>query len=306
MKIILTLFILGLFNPAVFAGDLIFSNRVKKNHIKLLKGDLRFLSNFRFDSNADQNTLDLFETQNITSKFMKEWFTKRAKYIFGALELKGVDLTRKLYIEQMDYSYQNPNIKPFLIKMITTSNSLLAGKKGKTLMTNVGASLYYSGKTEGHLIGLKFKAKGEDSPRKIIIKSPRVGIFKIGHGLFNRSMRLERKKSSPVNKINRLSSLFHEARHGDGAGKFLGFFHGICPKGHDFEGKRACDYNLNGPYTVGAQLIKEMLKNCRNSKCSPSGKESLKLRYLDSISRVIKKNGEVANQNWDPTPEGHL
>lgn len=98
-------------------------------------------------------------------------------------------------------------------------------------------------------------------------------------------------ESAMANSLGRMAVFFHEARHSDGNGKSLGFFHAVCPSGHDFQGSYACDRNLNGPYSIGAQMMKEFIKNC--DECSVSEKEQMRLRYLDSMNRVLDNTPKI-------------
>ena len=172
-----------------------------------------------------------------------------------------------------------------------------------TVMTNIGTALYFNGKTKHQLLSFNL-ATGFLKSSSILINSPRAGIIQIGAGLFDRRFNINNNNiGSVANSINRLGTLFHEARHSDGHGESLGFAHAVCPKGHDLEGLNACDESLNGSYSVGAKAVNEMIDACQD-ECSARELEILKLTVLDSYNRVLPLTykGE-ASTFWEATPE---
>jgi hypothetical protein len=176
-------------------------------------------------------------------------------------------------------------------------------------MSFVSGGVYFSGKLAKRMPALRM------SDNKImLIPSPRAGVAQIGKPLFEMAGDMtpeQQKEHEYVLTAMRLSVYFHEARHSDGHGKSLGFMHAICPQGHDYEGLPACDSSLNGAYTVGAEILKTFLKNCKN--CSEADQQVLALMYLDSTSRVmptvdeLESDGSVKKAKpkvWDAAPEG--
>ena len=153
------------------------------------------------------------------------------------------------------------------------------------------------GKQSKVLLALK-KTDGSVLP----LVSPHRGFIQIGEGLFLPRLRVNpAAQDLPANSVERLSTFFHESRHSDGHGKSLGFTHAICPEGHPYAGYPACDKNLNGPYTVGAQVLKTMAQACGD--CSVKEKTIMKMIEADSRSRILKTfvdaNGKtVAATNW--------
>lgn len=85
-----------------------------------------------------------------------------------------------------------------------------------------------------------------------------------------------------ANSLRRIATLIHEARHGDD----FGHTHVICPEGHSYQGLYACDTALDGSYGTGAAYMLEMMRSCRD--CSEVDMTQLRLRLLDSISRIIE------------------
>jgi hypothetical protein len=128
--------------------------------------------------------------------------------------------------------------------------------------------------------------------------------LQIGAGLFASELAINRIDENAVaNSIMRLSFIFHEARHSDGNGPSLGFTHSLCPKGHDYENELACDESLNGAYSVGASMAREMMMACQDN-CSERDKEMLKIFILDSYNRIQTKTHLNTNTKyWNATPE---
>jgi hypothetical protein len=184
----------------------------------------------------------------------------------------------------------------------------LKKRKVQTVMSNVGAAIYLSGKSSNLPLLLRVPGVG-----RIPVTSPRVGVIQVGSGLFpelssgsssgsDDSSGFGLAPSSQARRASRLGTLFHEARHSDGNGKSLGFAHAICPVGHDYEGFNACDRNVNGPYLVGAMLTYHLRNNC--SGCSSREQEVLALETLDGLSRIIPTKEGFTPTWWNSAPEG--
>lgn len=266
------------------ASDIYFSTKIKENHFVTMTDDLAFLKSFSFDQKADEKTLKVMGVKDLNSDALDEWLRQRVQYVIE--NMSSQELTQSLKLLNLNYQYSKPTQIPI--------NELPTAKpsgKGITVMSNFGAGIYLYGKKEKILFSLD-KSFHELGRKSIAITSPRVGIIKIGPGHF--LDRLGWNKENPKSKANtlkRLTTFFHEARHSDGNGTHVIFGHAVCPDDHDLKGYNACDRNLNGPYTVGAQMIRETLKNCDD--CTVKEKERMKLSYLDSESRVIKKTKVV-------------
>jgi hypothetical protein len=142
--------------------------------------------------------------------------------------------------------------------------------------------MYLGGKMQNAVFALKIPGQGE-----VAITSPRAGIFQVGAGLFQPLLKKSGGTSIDglANSLSRLSVYFHEARHSDGNGSSLLFAHAVCPEGSAYSGYNACDKNLNGPYTIGAEFTGATLHNCVS--CSESEKEALRNRQADAFSRVV-------------------
>lgn len=169
------------------------------------------------------------------------------------------------------------------------------------VMSNVGASYYFDGKKKKQLVKVRVQGVGE-----VPIISPRVGILQIGPGLFPD---FGRRVQNIVLAAMRAETLFHEARHSDGHGKTAAFGHSKCPSGHDYAGYYACDVAKNGPYTIGAELIKGLLESCQYT-CTELTKSVLKVLYYDNLDRVLSSSQLPASskeyqigKDWDDSPE---
>jgi hypothetical protein len=176
----------------------------------------------------------------------------------------------------------------------------------QVVMSNVGTSIYAYGKQKHQLINVEIPGVGTVS-----MTSPRTGILEIGPGLFPDLG--DMKLQNIALDIYRLGSLFHEARHSDGHGHTLGFMHSTCPAGHDFAGLPACDAALNGPYSVGAAVLKSMMNRCNSdATCTERSRAVLNTIYLDQANRVLDRSSAPQNlssdakagMNWDDEPEG--
>lgn len=234
---------------------------------------------------------------DVKSKDLAQWLGLRVKYLIGESYQMS---ERDSYVADSGYSFQYPGIlpdipKPLLVPEDRTPSRDPAPadteeKQVMTIMSNTGAALYLNGKSNGMLLGINMPGLG-----KVPVTSPRVGILQIGRGLF----KIGRTKNNTFeldSSLMRISTLFHEARHSDGNRKNTGFMHAICPLGHDYAGYAACDFSLNGSYSVGFQVGKAVAENC--TTCTVGQREALRLDYLDSYSRVILKQ-EVAAASDD-------
>jgi hypothetical protein len=265
------------------SGRFVVAGNVPKNQSKLLLQDLQHLHALSMRS-TDEELLQLMELNEANAGTLSQWLAARVQYVVG----EELDLEKAVYLAAERHPYENPSLMPEL-ELPSGARPFMepaGGTKPVTVMSNLGTALYTVGKMQGVLIG--FRVPGSSS---VSISSPRTGIIQIGEGHFLPMMKRfglpGANLESEAYKLFRLATLFHEARHSDGHGKSLGFAHALCPAGHDYAGTNACDRNLNGPYTVGALITRNLLQNC--ATCSAAEKEALKLEALDSFSRVIRE-----------------
>ncbi len=274
----LTVFLLFFSVFSSHAASLQFSSEVPSHQKEMILADLKFLESMQFQPQMeDAEVKRIMELAAVNSNSFGQWLTARLQY--GVQE--SFRMENAISISKERYSFENSNVKPIIENASTSAPTGTA----RTMATNIGGAIYYVGKSQNTLLEIKIPGVG-----KFAVKSPRVGIFQIGEGLFQPFLKKkgysnEDSKSLPY-RIERLSTLFHEGRHSDGNGTSLGFFHAVCPQGHAFQNLNACDRNLNGPYTIGALVTRTLLASC--AQCSPAEREVLKLATLDSFSRVIK------------------
>ncbi|MBT3585176.1 MAG: hypothetical protein HN509_09725 [Halobacteriovoraceae bacterium] len=267
-----------------------FSKKIKKSQRKTMERDLSLLEGLSFKKEASAETLKVFGIDSLDAETLASWLEARVQYVIRDQKVEDMKLDAKPF-----NGFENSGVTP-IIERGTPRPATPDGKKGVTVMSNIGAALYYAGKSTGNLFELTIPKKGFGN-YKVKLSSPRSGVIQIGPGHFLERLLINKTNpKSDANGFGRLSTFFHEARHSDGSGKHLGFFHAVCPAGHDFEGLNACDRNLNGPYKVGALAMKEFLKNC--DSCTVEEKEAMKLHYLEAEGRVITETKEV-KRNFD-------
>lgn len=270
-------------SPTV-VGNLTIAADVPENQAKLFAKDLNMLSSMG-SLRAHPEVLRLMHLNEVNGSSLQSWLGERVQYVIG----EGTQLQKSAKSVQENYSFDNPDEMPDVesASNLTQQTGIFESGSGETkaivVMSNQGSVLYYIGKANHVLVGLDIAGVGV-----VPVTSPRTGIIQIGEGHFLPLMRAVGRQEidTPGNSVERLSTLFHEARHSDGHGKTLSFFHALCPAGHDFEGKNACDRNLNGPYTIGAWMQKTLGENCE--RCSIEEKEMLTLMSMDSFNRVLR------------------
>lgn len=243
-------------------GAIEFSSKIAKEQVQALETDMNYLNSLVVENSRRSESLYFLLDLDKKTNTLESWLKERVKYIVE---------------EDFDVEYEAP-----------VANSSIT-------MTNIGA--YYTLRSMNENIDFSFAFNSHDHVETIIPYSPRVGIIQIGKNLFSPRFQIDKLDlNSRINSIQRLSVLFHEARHSDGKDEYLGFRHVECPTGHDYEGRMACDEAMNASYNIAATVILELLKQC-DTDCSPSKKQMLKLMALDSKYRVIKED-----IYWDPTP----
>jgi hypothetical protein len=249
-----------------------FADTIDKSQRNLMLQDLETLKSLSF-YDPQGKVSALFKVTPETNS-MQEWLYARSKYIVPET-FKTDPSTVKVIKEH--HIFSNPEL-PTLEKGRTVDPSANI----QVVMSNLGAGMYLGGKMQNAVFALKIPGQGE-----VPITSPRAGIFQVGAGLFQPLLKKSGGTSVEglANSLSRLSVYFHEARHSDGNGKSLLFAHAVCPEGSAYAGYNACDKNLNGPYTIGAEFVGATLHNC--SSCTESEKEALRNRQADAYSRVI-------------------
>jgi len=208
----------------------------------------------------------------LTADSLREWLEARVKYIVP----QEWNYQTQVKVGEFQ-NYPNRGLMP------TIEEGKKSEQSGKAVivMSNLGGALYLYGKENYRLLTVEIDRRHREK-----IKSPRIGLIQVGEGLFSDKMRIEPESDTEANALLRLAVYFHESRHSDGNGTSILFAHAVCPTGHAYAGSNACDRNRNGPYTVGAHMTKVLLNQCTN--CTTAAKEALRLRVVDSFSRVIQ------------------
>lgn len=288
------------------AQDFTLSSAIKKDQKNQIERDIDVLNNFLFIPNSNTpETLKVLDLETLSAQNARAWLEERVKYIIEESAFSKVKtlFRRASYVERENALYPEAQTKPFSLNNAETEIAPTE-KETKIVMTNVSADLYVQGKKEERVYGININRGLIKRPIKIAINSPRAGVIQIGAGLFERDFTINNQdQNSIANSIWRLSVLFHEARHSDGHGESLAFIHAICPKGHDYAGLPACDESLNGAYAVGANMMIEMMKSCKEG-CTLRDKEIMKLIIIDNKLRILPKtHRDTPPQSWDATPE---
>lgn len=285
------------------ANDIYLSEKIKNSMRNKLLNDMTVLDNLKYKE-ANPRTLEVLGIPALNTASSVKWLNDRVNYVIeeNALSLLKLLIKKTIYVEQEGVSFPNGDILPY--SQDPRNQLTTAEEQGVIVMSNMGAAMYMSGKSNRTLYGMKVSRGLLKKQIKVVIDSPRSGVIQVGEGLFLKQLTVNNDNPGSVaNSLNRLATFFHEARHSDGNGSSLAFAHSKCPTGHDMAGAYACDENLNGPYTVGALMTTEMLKACDDS-CSEREKEILKLIALDSAGRVMKTTHKGTQAtDWNAAPE---
>jgi hypothetical protein len=261
--------------PVSVAGKTVtFDASVPEDQAQMIREDLDRFQRLSFSSQEDA---ELFGLSTLNNQTMSAWLSERVKVIVG----ESYDYASLAKGESYDYS---PRV------FARSSPQEAEFSKMTTIMSNTGAYVYLKGKEADALFTLPINGVS------IPIRTPRVGIIRIGPGLFT----VNRIKSSDLNSLAnvlvRMGTLFHEARHSDGNGKTAGFPHASCTINNQVSS--ACEMNLNGPYMLEAKFLKLAQSICKSNSCTVEELEGLKYFQADSASRLIGANMP------DPRPEG--
>jgi hypothetical protein len=253
-----------------------FDSSVPDDQKNLLQGDLALVEGLNF-LNVSYEDLSRIGLNDMSAPALASFISQRTKMIVG----ESFDYSSQANIVAANYPY-NP---------VLLADSRLADSNVVTVMSNIGASLFLAGQQSNYLLSVN--VCGES----VTVNSPRVGILKIGAGLFNNSKTQNLPIDSLGSRLVRLGTLFHESRHSDGNGSNAAFPHAQCPSG-DFAGYYACEANLNGPYNLQAMMLTHFYQVCAQQGCSQNELSALQLAAADAASRLLP--GAVQS---DPTPE---
>jgi hypothetical protein len=264
---------------------------VPLDQTKSVQQDQDYLKKLQYQNNpTDVATAKLLKIKGgLTAEKLQSWLDERVSLVVS----EEMNLQGSLLVAPGEVVYPEADLMPKTEKPKASPERGPIASPGPgpgaerpkpvMVMANIGAAVYMMGKQNKVLLALR-KSDGSILP----LTSPHHGFIQIGSGLFLERFRVNPvAQDAPANSVSRLSTFFHESRHSDGHGESLGFMHAICPEGHPYAGYPACDKNLNGPYTVGAQVMKSLSQAC--GECSTKEKAILKMIEADSRSRIMKK-----------------
>jgi hypothetical protein len=258
-------------------GGFTFSKGMAPEQVNLVMDDIKLLYMLPVmkDSNNFQKLADL---KALSGPGYHNWILNRIHYFVSWEE----NLDSLYYLGRQPYLYPNadllPNLRGKSLSKYGDYDDDSSGDEGP-LAANLGGSLYIRGKAAKTLGTATINGK------TMPVLSPRIGIMAIEENYFNRDFLPDPNPFAKISRLYRLSTLFHEARHSDGHGVETGFLHVVCPKGHAFEGKLACDRVENGSYGLEARFDKVLSANCTD--CTPAEKEALRLMSLENFSRLL-------------------
>lgn len=251
-------------------GGIYLDSSIPSDQIQLLKNDFTYLYNNKSEQ-VDSEFQLMAELPQVDGPHMYNWIYNRTKYIVG----EDYSMTGRNLVKKKGYVFPSTPVPPSV-------TNRMQSYVGTIIMYNAGAELYLTGKLEKTLKGLWLDRK------EVFATSPRVGILQIGEGLFAERFLVNKDKNSEANKIKRLGTIFHEARHGDGHSEHIGFIHTDCPSGHILSGLAACENYSNGSYALEAVALKNLVLNC--TTCSIEDNTKLTAAIADSVSRVILRS----------------
>jgi len=243
--------------------NITFDSSVPDEQKELLTQDLEVIESLNF-SGVSSDDLDKIDLPELSSTSLGNFLKERIRYIVG----ESYDADTKRTIVSSSYNYN-----PAVFASFSSPFDRIV-----TVMTNTGSSVYLAGKKSNVLYSL------DVADENILINTTRVGIIKIGEGLFSSTKLKSSSSSSLARRLLRLSTLFHEARHSDGNGTNAGFPHTKCTYG-DFAGYYACESNTNGPYNLEAMLLRHFYRACSN--CNETELSAIQLAASDAASRLV-------------------
>ena len=254
------------------------------------------------DYGQPNQLLALMKTNDLSPDTLHKWLEDRVTYVVD----QGFDMNSHGSLIGNNVTYPDPAVVPdaiIALRATSPQNSIGLNDDSKiqTIMLNIGGGLYFGGKQAQKIVEMNLDGVG-----RVDFSSPRVGLLQIGEGMFPDLA--GKRVQNILLDIFRAGILFHEARHSDGHGLTLGFFHAICPSG-DYKGMPACDAATNGPYTIGSEMMKQLRANC-GSNCTALTLNVLQTLYFDQASRQLysydlpnTSKGAAAGTVWDDAPE---
>lgn len=251
----------GPFSGDFNASGFVFDASVPANQQELFSLDYSNAGRLALSAPPSETYKSYFDIPDYSGPSWARWLNDRIKYIVG---------------EDWDWedhvTYQPKSYQPLLSREAFEPFQQIV-----TLMENAGSGIYRDGKKYSKLYTVS--VAGQSFP----VKSTRVGIVRIGEGLFTANQVSSKDYTAAVNSLLRISVFVHEARHSDGNGINAGFPHALCTQG-TFAGRYSCEENLNGPYSIEAILLSSFYASCTD--CDTTDREALKAAAIDAFSRI--------------------
>ena len=273
-----------------------FSTKISESNVDTIKDDLSYLETYSNNNKTNIFFQNIFKMDSFDGAELTKWLDERLSYIveddYNPIRDKNYSILGTVEKSKLA-SAESRNTIIAIDELYQTPDT----KKAFVVMSNVGTSLYMTGLKYKYLLGTKLETYSM-GVEDLILDSPRIGIAKIGEGLFR-----ERISQKQIEKYNiseesvkkiarsaRITTYLHEARHSDGNGKNLGMGHSKCPKKHDYEGHYACEDSVNGPYGINASVNFENYANCLGEGCTKIEEAYSQMLLADSCSRIIQSD----------------
>jgi len=274
---------------------MIFDRFVSATAKEALRRDFMRIERFDLSTGSENDAAlkSLLQVQDLKGATMSTWLKERVRYMLNS----DLSLYRISKVSSDTQSYE-------LFAQMEPED---AAESRNVAAIMVGAALYKYSKDIRRQTSDVDYVMIEVNDSWIHANTQRNGVMQIGPALFDPNFQANPLNAAAyANTALRVDTLFHEARHADGneVSGSLGFMHAECPEGaaiaEEMIGQPACDDNANGPYTVGARILKAYIQKC-GALCSVKDKSVLESFYLDSLSRVVKRgNGQLPVLNASP------
>ncbi len=258
-----------------------FDASVPSNQKAMIEDDLNFLASVQMPTPSSANELAYIGVGDLSAESMYYFLSQRIKYIVGE-----------------SFNYQSKTQKVARTDSGGTTmfaslqtQPLEANDDIKIVMLNLGGGLYLDGKDTGSLYYINLA-----SQPMIPVSSPRVGILKVGEGLFTVNSIKGVPLDATSNRLLRIATYFHESRHSDGNGGNAAFPHATCTSG-TYADEAACENNINGPYAIQVMLLNYFYSVCQARACSSTEMAGLAAQIADYKTRLI------GSTYSDPRPE---
>lgn len=279
----------------VYANGVQFSSEVDAGQRLALQKAMSIIHFVPVTTASDEIT-SLLKLKSTDPDSLQSWLEQRVQFIVNE------EFSRSMSVRvTKNAQFENPGELPDVMVGQQVNAARPAVAESYLIMANMGAFYYAKAKIYSELYSITLPGLPMFN-----LTSPRVGLLAIGDGMF----KVHQDWSPLARAISNAKTLFHEARHSDGHGKSLGFMHAVCPAGHAYANEPACDLVKNGAYTVGAVVLKGLMKSC--AQCSEVDRANLEVMYLDNTRRLISAEynvqgkivRHVPSEEWDDAPEG--